>query len=88
MSPQALLEFTREGLVVVLWVCLPVVLVSTAASLVLAILQAVTQIQDQSIGQSARIVVVLVTLVLAAGWMGRDVLRLGESALRAVGQMP
>jgi type III secretion protein S len=88
MTPQNVLDVTRDSLTVVLFVCLPVVAVATIASLVVAILQAVTQVQDQSIGQSVRLVVVLVTVILAAGWLGGDVLRFAERAFRMVATLP
>ena len=84
MTPQNVLDVTRDSLTIVLFVCLPVVAMATIASLVVAILQAVTQVQDQSIGQSVRLVVVLVTVILAAGWLGSDVLRFAERAFRMV----
>lgn len=87
MTPQNVLDLTREGLLIVLMVGLPVVLVSAVSSLVVAVLQAVTQIQDQSIGQSVRLISVMVALVLAGGWLGRDVVRFAERALQSLGSI-
>jgi len=84
MSPSTILEFTREGLAVVLWVSLPIVLVATFSALLVALVQAVTQIQDQSIGQSVRLIAVMVALVLGAGWLGANVLRFAERAFEAI----
>jgi type III secretion protein S len=75
-----LLSLTRDALSVVLWVSLPLVIVSTVVGLGVAIMQAVTQIQDQSIGQSVRLVVVLISLMVGVGWVGGEVLRFGERA--------
>ena len=80
MTPHDLLDITRDGLLIVLWVSLPVVVVSTLSALVVAVLQAVTQIQDQSIGQSVRLIAVMLTIVVSAGWLGRDVMRFAERA--------
>jgi type III secretion protein S len=88
MTPIELLDFTRDGLVVVLWVALPVVAVSTLSSVIVAVLQAVTQIQDQSIGQSIRLIAVMFTIVITAGWLGRDVLRFAERAFHTLSQLP
>jgi type III secretion protein S len=87
MTPDSILDFTREGLLVVLWVSLPVVAVAVVTSLVVAVLQAVTQIQDQSIGQSVRLVVVLLTVAIAAGGLGREVLRFAERAFQTLTQL-
>ncbi|MBL0728167.1 MULTISPECIES: type III secretion system export apparatus subunit SctS [Piscinibacter] len=85
MTPQNILDFTREGLLIVLWVSLPVVLVSTVTSLLVAVLQAVTQVQDQNIGQSIRLIAVMVAIVATAGWLGRDVMRFAERAFQSLG---
>jgi type III secretion protein S len=84
MTPQNVLDVTRDGLLVVLWVTLPVVLVAMLSALVVSILQAVTQIQDQSIGQSVRLIAVMLTIVASAGLLGREVLRFAEHAFQSV----
>jgi len=77
-----LLSLTRDALSVVLWVSLPLVIVATVSGLGVAILQAVTQIQDQSIGQSVRLVVVLISLTIGVSWLGGEVLRFAERAFQ------
>jgi type III secretion protein S len=88
MSPHDILDITREALLLVLWVSLPVVLVATLTALVVAVLQAVTQVQDQSIGQSIRLLAVMVVIVVAAGWLGREVLHFAERAFHALALLP
>jgi type III secretion protein S len=63
------------------------VLVATISALVIAVLQAVTQIQDSSIGQSVRMIAVMLAIVLTAGWLGRDVMRFAERALQTVARL-
>ncbi|HEY9027608.1 MAG TPA: flagellar biosynthetic protein FliQ [Burkholderiaceae bacterium] len=87
MTPQSVLDITRDGLQLVFWVTLPIVLVAAGTALVVALAQAVTQIQDQSIGQSMRLVAVMLALVAFGGWMGRDVLLYAERALQALVQL-
>ena len=84
MTPQNILDITRDGLLVVLWVTLPVVLVAMLSALIVSILQAVTQVQDQSIGQSVRLIAVMLTIIASAGLLGRDVLRFAERAFQSV----
>ncbi len=88
MTPIDILGLTREGLMVVLWVALPVVLVSAGTALVMAVFQTVTQIQDQSIGQSVTKIAVMVALLALCGWQGRQVMGFAERALQLVGQLP
>lgn len=88
MTPQNILDLTRDGLLLVLWVSLPVVLVATGSALLVSVVQAVTQIQDQSISQSIRLIAVMLTIVLVSARFGRDVLRFAERALQMVAQLP
>lgn len=88
MSPHNVLDIAREGLLLVLWLSLPVVLVATLSALLVAVLQAVTQIQDQSIGQSVRLIAVLVFVVVSAGWLGREVSGFAERALHSLVRLP
>lgn len=84
MTPQNVLDLTREALLLVFWITLPVVAVAAVTALLVSVLQAVTQIQDQSIGQSVRMIAVMLTIVLLAGWLGRQMLLFAERALQMV----
>ena len=87
MTPQNVLDITRDGLMLVFWITLPVVAVATVSALVVSVLQTVTQIQDQSIGQSIRLIAVMLTVVFTSAWLGRDVLQFAERALQIVAQL-
>jgi len=84
MTPQTVLDLTREGLLLVFWITVPVVAVAAVTALLVSVLQAVTQIQDQSIGQSVRMVSVMLSIVLLAGWLGRQMMLFAERALQMV----
>ena len=87
MTPNNVLDITRDGLLVVLWVTLPIVAVATLSALLVAVLQAVTQIQDQSIGQSVRLIAVMVTIIVTAGWLSRVVLTFAERAFQGLASL-
>jgi type III secretion protein S len=87
MTPQNVLDITRDGLLLVFWVTLPVVLVATVSALLVSVVQAVTQIQDQSIGQSIRLIAVMLTIVFSSAWLARDVLQFAERAMQMVAQL-
>lgn len=87
MTSQTVLDITRDGLSLVFWVTLPVVVVATVSALLVSMVQAVTQIQDKSIGQSVRIISVMLSIVFMAAWLGRQVLTFAERALEYVAQL-
>jgi type III secretion HrpO family protein len=52
---------------------LPIVAVAAVVGLVVAALQAATQIQDPTLAHLPRLVAVTVALVLAGPWIGREI---------------
>ena len=85
MDPSAVIEFTQRGLLLALWVSLPAVSASAAVGLVVAVVQATTQLQDQTLSQVVKLVVAALVLVLSAHWMGSSVYLFVDDLLRAGG---
>lgn len=73
MSANELTELTVQGLWLVLLLSLPAVLTAVGLAVLVAIGQAVTQIQDQSIGQAARQIGVLLIVMATAPWLATQV---------------
>lgn len=84
MTSSTILDLTRQALMLVLLLSLPIVLIATVTGLVVAIVQAVTQVQDANIGIAVRLIAVMVALVLLSGWLGSEVLRFAQQALERV----
>jgi type III secretion protein S len=85
MDTASVVEATYRALLLVLFLSLPVVITSAAVGLVTAILQAVTQIQDQGVAQALKLVAVLIVLVICARWMASEVLDTADHLLAGVG---
>ena len=69
MDTAMVAEVLREGVWVVIKLCAPMLLLSMAVGVLLAIFQAVTQIHEQSIGFALKLIVVITVLLLGGGWM-------------------
>jgi type III secretion protein S len=81
MTSSTILDLTQQALVLVLLLSLPIVLTAAVVGLAVAILQAVTQVQDSNIGIAVRLIAVMVALVMLSGWLGGEVLRFAQQAL-------
>ncbi|GBH28619.1 type III secretion system export apparatus subunit SctS [Burkholderia vietnamiensis] len=81
MTSSTILDLTRPALMLVLLLSLPIVAIATVTGLVVAFLQAVTQVQDANVGIAVRLIAVMVALVLLSGWLGSEVLRFAQQAL-------
>ena len=74
MSPADITYYTSQALLLVLLLSLPVILAATVVGLIIGLLQALTQIQEQSIPYGFKLVAVIVTMLLTAPWLGGELL--------------
>lgn len=65
---EVMMEYLAKGFVVMLMVSLPCVLVAAGIGLVVGILQAVTQVQEQTIAAAPKILCVFLTIIILGGW--------------------
>ena len=65
---ELLMEYMARGFVVMLSISMPCVLVAAGIGLVVGILQAVTQVQEQTIAAAPKIVLVFLTIVALGGY--------------------
>jgi type III secretion protein S len=81
MDPSPLVHHLTQSLQLVLWLSLPILGIAAAVGLVVGLLQAVTQIQDQSLPQVAKLLAVLVALSVIGPLLAGPVLRQAERVL-------
>ncbi len=78
-----LLHLGREALLLALLVSGPPLAAALLTGLATGLLQALTQIQDQSLGTVPRLAAVLLALLAAGPWMAGRVARFAAEALAA-----
>lgn len=83
-TAEVLLHAAEQGLLLVLVVSAPPLLAALVVGLLVGVIQAATQIQDQTIGVVAKLAAVAVALIIAAPWMGAQLLRFTAAVLQAV----
>lgn len=81
MSPTAeyVLRVVREGLLLVIVVSAPPLLASLLVGFLVGVLQAATQIQDQTIAFVPKLVVVMVTLIVMGPALGTQLVRFTQA---------
>jgi flagellar biosynthesis protein FliQ len=77
-----LVDLARRALILAVTLSLPVVLAAALAGLVSSVVQATTHAADPSVAQLPRLVVVTVTLLVAAPWMGAQILDFAGEVFR------
>lgn len=73
MSPAVLLDAARDAFLLAVTLSLPIVGVAALVGLVLAALQAATQIQDGTVSYLPRLLAVAAALLLLSPWIGREI---------------
>ena len=74
MSEAQLLDYAQTTLILVLKLSMIPIVVATVIGLLVSLLQALTQIQEQTLGFAVKLIASSVTIMLAAHWMGGELL--------------
>ena len=84
MTVDQAAELGRAALMMTLLVGAPVLLAAIAVGLLISILQAVTQIQDQTISFVPKIVAMLVTLLIVFPWALTRMIEYSTNLIREI----
>lgn len=87
MDGAELTRLTAETLYLVLLVSAPALVVSLVVGFTVALMQAVTQVQEQTLSFVPKLVAVAAALVVGGGWMGGQLMRFTESLWMAIPEM-
>jgi len=85
VDTNSLVEFTHRGLLLALWVSLPTVCAAAAIGILLAVIQATTQLQDQTAAQIFKLIAACAVLAISAHWVGFSLLNFADEMFRAGG---
>jgi len=81
MATSALVAFAQQALMLSLAIALPVLAIAALVGLIMAVLQAATQVQDPTLAHLPRLVAVSVALAVMGPWMGRQIVAFAARAL-------
>jgi type III secretion protein S len=73
MLDPILTDLTHKALVLILLLSLPPIITAAVVGVLISLVQAVTQIQDQTLSFAFRLIAVVVTLLITARWLGGQV---------------
>ena len=74
-------SLSYQALFLVLILSGPPILISTALGLMVAIFQAATQIQEQTLSFTVKLVAVVLTVVFMGGWLGAQLMQFANTIL-------
>jgi type III secretion protein S len=73
MTESYVVEMTSKAMLLVLWTSLPVIVVATVVGVLVSLVQALTQIQDQTLPFGIKLVAVFITLLITIRWVGSEI---------------
>jgi type III secretion protein S len=79
MYMQHLLEMSYQALLLILILSGPPVLISMTIGLIVAIFQAATQIQEQTLSFTVKLVAVILTIMLMGTWLGQAIYQYADT---------
>ena len=72
MNEALFIDYTLQALILVLILSLPPVVIAAGTGLLVSLLQALTQVQEQTISFTVKLVAVIITLIVTARWVGAE----------------
>lgn len=74
MNQAQLLDYAQKCLILVLQLSLIPIIVATVIGILVSLLQALTQIQEQTLGFAVKLIAISITIMLASSWMGGELM--------------
>ena len=74
MNQAELLNYAQQCLILVLRLSLVPIIVATVIGILVSLLQALTQIQEQTLGFAVKLIAISLTIMFSASWMGAQML--------------
>ena len=75
MKDTIVIDYAVQAMYLVLWLSLPPIIVASIAGILLSLIQAITQLQEQTLTFGVKLVAVGVTIFMMQGWIGAELLR-------------
>jgi len=79
MFTNEIYQLCYQALLMILILSAPPILISMSIGLFIAVLQAATQIQEQTLSFTVKLIAVIFTLLLMGGWLGAQILQFANT---------
>ncbi len=86
MTPQSAIDLGRDAIMVTLLISSPILLAGMVVALVIGLLQALTQIQEQTIAFVPKLVAMVLALSLSLPWLMAQMLDYFRTLIEQAGQ--
>ncbi len=84
MDVSDLITHLTKALYLTLWLSLPPIIVASVVGTLFSLFQALTQVQEQTLSFAVKLIAVMATLALTAGWVGAELFNYTVAVLDAL----
>lgn len=84
MELATLTTYVKQALLLVLWLSLPVVIVTAVLGVAVAFLQAITQVQDQTISFGIKLIAAIGAIALTSAWLGGELFNFADRMFTSI----
>ena len=74
MDQAQILNYAQKCLIIILQLSLVPIIVATVIGVLVSLLQALTQIQEQTLGFAIKLIAISITIMACSSWMGGQLL--------------
>lgn len=75
MNDPVAITYAAQAMYLVLLLSLPPIIVASVIGILLSLVQAITQLQEQTLTFGVKLVAVVLTIFAMQGWLGAELLR-------------
>ena len=75
---SAAIDYAMKALYLVLMLSMPPIIVASLIGILLSLIQAVTQLQEQTLTFGVKLLAVVLTLFIMGGWLSGEILRYAD----------
>ncbi|WP_444917394.1 type III secretion system export apparatus subunit SctS [Microbulbifer sp. JMSA003] len=84
MDVGEMMRLAQEAMMLVLILSLPAIVAASIVGTLVSLIQALTQIQEQTLGFVLKLVAVIFALIGTGSWMGAELVALGATAFNSI----
>ena len=85
MTTAEIARLTTDALLLVLILSMPPIVVATVVGVLLALVQAITQVQEQTLSFAVKLIVTSAVILATTNWLGGELFRFTDRVFRSVG---
>lgn len=74
MEYAQILQYAQQCMVLILKISMIPIVVATVIGVLVSLIQALTQIQEQTLGFAVKLIAITLTIIMCASWMGGELL--------------